>query len=424
MIRMPRNRYMVFLVFLTFFVMSLLTNILGPIVPDIISSFHVSLTAAGFLAFAFFIAYGVMSIPAGFLVERFTEKPVMILAFLAGTLGSLSFALLPEYRVAVASLFVIGAGMATLQVAINPLLRVSGGEEHYAFNSALAQLVFGSASFISPRIYSYLVLNLKNSSSSRNVFLRVLRRLTPTDLPWVSMYWTFAFFTLLMIAVLLLSRFPQVQHTTEERAGSLEMYRALARKRVVWMYFFAMFAYVGCEQGTADWISQFLSQYHGFDPHTTGATAVSWFWGLLTAGCFLGLLLLKIFDSRKVLIGASFGALFCLSAALFGPASVSVIAFPAIGLFASVMWPIVISLALNSVAEHHGSFSGILSTAIIGGALVPVIIGRVGDRIGLRGGLACLYLTFGCILTIGFWAKPLINNTTLNLKKASAEAAA
>lgn len=423
MIRMPRNRYMVFLVFLTFFVMSLLTNILGPIVPDIISSFHVSLTAAGFLAFAFFIAYGVMSIPAGFLVERFTEKPVMILAFLAGTLGSLSFALLPEYRVAVASLFVIGAGMATLQVAINPLLRVSGGEEHYAFNSALAQLVFGSASFISPRIYSYLVLNLKNSSSSRNVFLRVLRRLTPTDLPWVSMYWTFAFFTLLMIAVLLLSRFPQVQHTTEERAGSLEMYRALARKRVVWMYFFAMFAYVGCEQGTADWISQFLSQYHGFDPHTTGATAVSWFWGLLTAGCFLGLLLLKIFDSRKVLIGASFGALFCLSAALFGPASVSVIAFPAIGLFASVMWPIVISLALNSVAEHHGSFSGILSTAIIGGALVPVIIGRVGDRIGLRGGLACLYLTFGCILTIGFWAKPLINNATLNLKKASAEAA-
>src|SRR5947209_2990672 len=177
---MARNRYMVTLVFLTFFVMSLLTNILGPIVPDIISSFHVSLTAAGFLAFAFFIAYGVMSIPAGFLVERFTEKPVMILAFVAGMLGSLSFALFPGYRVAFISLFVIGAGMATLQVAINPLLRVSGGEEHYAFNSALAQLVFGSASFLSPRIYSYLVLNLKNSSSSRNVFLRVLRRLTPT----------------------------------------------------------------------------------------------------------------------------------------------------------------------------------------------------------------------------------------------------
>ena len=74
---------MVGLVFLVFFVMSLLTNILGPLVPDIITGFHVSLAAAAFLPFSFFIAYGVMSIPAGFWVERFTEKPVMIAAFVA-----------------------------------------------------------------------------------------------------------------------------------------------------------------------------------------------------------------------------------------------------------------------------------------------------------------------------------------------------
>src|ERR1700693_4670570 len=134
---MARSRFAVILVFLTFFVISLLTNILGPIVPDIITSFHVSLTAAGFLAFAFFIAYGVMSIPAGVLVERFTEKPVMVAAFLVGTLGSLSFALFPAYRVAIVSLFLIGAGMATLQVAVNPVLRVAGGEEHYAFHLTL-----------------------------------------------------------------------------------------------------------------------------------------------------------------------------------------------------------------------------------------------------------------------------------------------
>jgi len=112
---MARSRYLVNIVFLTFFVMSLLTNILGPLVPDIISSFHVSLAAAAFLPFSFFIAYGVMSIPAGFLIERFGEKPVMIAAFLAGTAGSLSFALHPTYQVAVVSLFVMGSGMATLQ---------------------------------------------------------------------------------------------------------------------------------------------------------------------------------------------------------------------------------------------------------------------------------------------------------------------
>jgi MFS transporter, FHS family, L-fucose permease len=418
---MPRSRYTVSLVFLAFFLISLLTNILGPIVPDIISSFRVSLTAAGFLAFAFFIAYGVISIPAGFLVERFSEKPVMVAAFLAGTVGSLSFALFPGYRVAIVSYFTIGAGMAVLQVAINPLLRVAGGEENYAFNSTLAQLIFGSASFISPRIYSYLVLHLTDSSAGENILLRVLRELTPPELPWVSIYWIFAISAFAMMIVLLFSRFPKVQYTIEERVGSLKMYQYLARQRVVWLYFLAMFAYVGCEQGTADWMSSFLSQYHDFDPHTTGAAAVSWFWGLLTTGCLVGMLLLKIFDSRKVLIGAGVGALFSLSAALFGPAKISLIAFPVVGLFASVMWPIVVSLALNSVAEYHGSFSGILGTGIIGGALVPVIIGRIGDYAGLRVGLAFLYITFGMVLSVGFWARPIISNATISLKKASGE---
>jgi len=413
---------MVSIVFLTFFVMSLLTNILGPIVPDIISSFKVSLAAAALLPFSFFIAYGVMSIPAGFLVEKFGEKSVMIVAFLAGTAGSLSFAFHPSYGVAIVSLFVMGSGMATLQTAINPLLRVAGGEEHFAFNSAFAQLIFGVASFISPYLYSYLVLNLSRGKSGDSLPLEVLGRLTPAALPWASMYWIFALFTLLMVAVLSLSRFPQVERTADESAGSWSMYGSLFRKPLVWAFFFAVFAYVGCEQGTADWMSKFLSTYHGFDPHTTGATAVSWFWGLLTTGCFIGMGLLKLFDSRYVLIGTCVGALVCLTAALFGTAEVSRIAFPCIGLFASVMWPILVSLALNSVAEHHGSFAGILSTGIMGGAVVPLIIGRIADHFGLRVGIAFLYVTFGCVLTVGFWAAPIISNAIVSLKKSLIEA--
>jgi len=205
---MARNRYMVCLVLLTFFVISLLTNILGPIVPDIISNFHVSLTAAGFLVFSFFIAYGVMSIPAGFLVERFAEKPVMLAGFVAAAIGSVIFALFPHYKVAVVSLFVIGAGMAILQVAINPLLRVSGGEEHFAFNEVLAQFFFGIASFISPHIYSYLVLNLNQNSQDSNLLLRGLRRVTPAALPWVSLYWIFSAIAVAMVLVLLCIEVP------------------------------------------------------------------------------------------------------------------------------------------------------------------------------------------------------------------------
>jgi len=414
---------MVVLVLLTFFVISLLTNILGPIVPDIINSFDVSLTAAGFLIFSFFIAYGVLSIPAGFLVERFTEKPVMICAFVAATLGSISFALFPKYEVAVVSLFVIGAGMAILQVAINPLLRVSGGEEHFAFNEVLAQLLFGTASFISPHIYSYLVLNLRHGSQVSGPLLSMLREVTPDTLPWVSLYWIFAAIALVMVIVVCVSRFPQVERTSEEQTGTWKMYASLARRKFVWLYFLAIFAYVGCEQGSANWLSQFLSQYHHFDPHTVGARAVSWFWGLMTSGCLAGVLLLKIFDSRRILIGASVGAILCLSLALFGSDGISVVAFPLVGLFASVMWPILISLGLNSVAEYHGSFAGILVTGIMGGAVVPAIIGQIGDHFGLRNGLLLLYATFGFVFSVGLWAKPLVNNATVRLKKTDAQTA-
>jgi fucose permease len=195
------------------------------------------------------------------------------------------------------------------------------------------------------------------------------------------------------------------------------MYGHLLRKPAVLLFFASVFMYVGSEQGTADWISQFLAQYHGYDPHTTGATAVAWFWGLLTAGCGLGMLLLKLFDSRKVLLGFSFGALACLTGALFGSGAVAKLAFPLTGFCASVMWPIVISLGLNSVAEYHGPLAGILCAGIMGGAIVPLIIGRLGDAFGLRTGMMFLYFTFGWVLCVAFWAKPLIANVTLRNKQ-------
>ena len=412
-----RSRYIVGLILLIFFVMSFLTNISGAIIPDIITSFRVSLTVVALLPFFFFSAYGVTSIPAGFLVERYTEKSVMIASFGAGLVGSLSIALRPSFLVIIVASFVIGAGMASLQVAINPLLRVAGGEEHFAFNSAFAQLVFGAASFLSPRVYSYIVEHRGTYLASEVSPLQILDRLTPAKLPWVAIYWIFALSSTVMIAILVFSHVPRVERKEDEQAGTLSMYRGLLRKRVVWLFFGCVFAYVASEQGTANWISQFLATYHRANPDTTGANAVSWFWGLLTLGCLLGMGLLKLFDSRRVLIGFSTATLLCLTTALFGPTRVAIIAFPAIGFFASIMWPVISSLALNSVAEHHGSFAGILCTGIVGGAFGPIIIGRLGDMFGLRAGMCFLYLTFGCVLSVGFWAKPLISNATILQKK-------
>jgi fucose permease len=224
---------------------------------------------------------------------------------------------------------------------------------------------------------------------------------------------------LAMLAVVLLTRFPKVVRTEEESAGSRATYRRVIAQPVVWRYFLCVFAYVGSEQGTSVWISKFLSDYHGLNPHTVGASAVAWFWGLFTVGCFAGTFLLKLFNSKTVLGGTCVGALASLTAALFGPATISVIAFPMVGFFASVMWPILLSLALNSVAEHHGSVAGVLCSAIMGGAVLPLVIGRIGDRAGLRMGMTLLYVTFLVVMSAAFWAKPLIENATLQNRNAS-----
>jgi fucose permease len=408
---MRRNTFIVLLILLIFFVISFLTNILGPIIPELVRDFSLSLGLAGFLPFAFFVAYGVMSIPAGLLVEKIGEKKVLLWAFLISFAGALFFALLPGFGIALFSLFLIGIGMSMLQVVINPLLRVAGGESKFAFNSVMAQLFFGAASFLSPLLYSYLVLNVHSGKS--DFLLDLLNKVVPENLKWVSLYWVFAFISILMVLIIAAVRFPKVELREDEKIDVGNSFRALAVNRQVWLFFFGIFCYVGTEQGIANWISQFLQTYHGVDPGTTGASVISNFWGLLTIGCLLGMLLLKIFDSRYVLVLFTSGAILSLFLALFGSLETSLFAFPAAGFFASVMYSVIFSLALNSVPQHHGTFSGILCAGICGGAVVPLIVGALGEMVGLQ--LAMLFLLFplGYILSIGIWARPLVTNTRI-----------
>jgi fucose permease len=408
---MSRNTIMVILVLVTFFVISFLTNVLGPLIPDIIDNFNLSLGLAGFLPFSFFVAYGVMSVPAGILVEKYTEKPVMIAAFVLGFGGALLFALFPGFSIALISLFLIGIGMAMLQVIINPLLRTSGGESNYAFYSAMAQLVFGLASFLSPQLYTYLVQNVH--SGNTGVFISIMDKLVPENLKWVSLYWVFTLITLAMIVMIWMLKFPKVELTEDERIEIGGTFRELLANKYVILFFIALFAYVGTEQGIANWISKFLQTYHGVDPTTLGADTISLFWGLMTVGCLLGLFLLKILDSKIVLLVFTAGAIIALLTALIGNREMALVAFPLTGFFASVMYPVIFSLALNSVPKHHGTFAGILCTGIAGGALVPLLVGGLAELIGLRYAMFFIFITLGYIFSIGIWAKPIVSNATI-----------
>ncbi len=413
---MKRNFLVIGLIMLTFFVISFMTNILGALNPSVSSSYGLSETMAGFLPFSFFIAYGLMSIPSGFVLERWGERKLMMLAFFLAMAGAIVFAFVPHFNVFVISLFTIGTGMAVLQVVINPLLRVSGGEEHYAFNSVLAQLIFGAASFISPLMYSYLVTNIDGHNTAKP-FIGFLGGLVSSSMSWVSVYWVFALISLLMIVVVLIVRFPKVELKDDEKVGSRASYVTLFKNKYVILFFFGIFAYVGTEQGISYWMSKFLAQYHSFNPEITGANAVAYFWGLMTMGGVLGLFLLKILDSKVVLRWFTILAIACLLFALFGNSEISLYAFPASGFFLSVMYPIIISLALNSVDKHHGSFAGILMTGIMGGAVIQLLIGFISDFTSLKTGMFILFITLAYIFSISIWAEPLVKNKTINLKE-------
>jgi MFS transporter, FHS family, L-fucose permease len=417
---MNKNFYIVGLIFITFFVISFITNILGALNPDIITGFHLSLTLAAFLPFAFFIAYGIMSIPAGILVEKYKEKKIMLLAFSIAFVGAILFSIFPFYLVFIPSLFLMGVGMAMLQVAINPLLRVAGGKRQFAFNSVMAQLVFGAASFLAPMFLTYLVSSI-NNDRNQNIVYYVFRRIIPPELPWISLYWVFAFLFFLMVALVFVSKFPVVERKEDEKSESWAVHKTLFRNKTVVLYFIGIFAYVGTEQGVSYWISKFLYSYHNYDPLTTGASIVGWFWGMMSVGCLIGLGLLKLFDSRKILLVAVTLAIIFLSCALFGSGSTAIIAFPLVGFSLSVMWSIIFSLALNSVESHHGSFSGILCTAIIGGAVIQLFIGWLGDTFGLRMGMSFIYITLAYIFSIGIWANPIITNETIKTKRIATE---
>ena len=400
-----KHLHIVLLVMLIFFVISLVTNILNSILVDVKESFDLSLAMTGLLPFSFFIAYGVMSIPAGFLSERFGNKALLSFSFLLMTLASLGFVLIPTHIVFSFTLFVLGSCMAILQVIINPMLRAAGGEEHFAFNSVATQLVFGGASFASPYLYQYLV----EDHAAEN-WATTLRSFVPAHIPWATLYIVFAAVSFILVLVVALTKYPAYEKAADEKAGDSSSYWELLKNKYTLLYFLGIFCYVGVEQGIGNWISQFLQEYHMLDAQTVGANTVAYFWAMFTFGCLLGLALLKVMDSRKLLIGATLTTMVCLFFALLGTASIALIAFPMIGFSISVMWSIIFSLGLNSIKTYHGSLSGILCTGIAGGAILPFIVGIIGEVTSLKTALFFLLIPLAFILSIGFWAKPLVTN--------------
>lgn len=173
---MNKNNWIVLLILCIWFVISFVTNILGPMLPMIIDSFGLSLTLAAFLPFSFFLAYGIMSIPAGMIIERFGGKISLLVAFSLAFLGAGLFVMFPTYPIVLTSLFAIGLGMAMLH-------------------------------------------------SANDFFIRFLKGITPESLPWSSLYFIFTIVFVIMLVVISYVKFPKVELKEDEKAGTVQNYK-------------------------------------------------------------------------------------------------------------------------------------------------------------------------------------------------------
>lgn len=394
------------LVMMSFFTISFMSNVIGAVLPAWVSSFDINLVLAGFLPLSFFLAYFVWSIPVGLAAQRFGEKRVMITAFLLAASAAAILCLWPSFVMAMVCLFAMGSAMAALQVVINPLLRVAGGEAHFAFNSVLAQLLFGFAGSLSPKVFQWFDSQLKGPAA--NSWLAWV----PESMPWLAMYGLFVLLCLGLLVLVCATRLPKIERQATESIESWTVLRALWRQPKVKMYFLGIFAYVALEQGIANSLSLFLQQAHGFDPMVTGAQVVSDFWLMLTLGCILSLGLLKVFDTRVLLQSFSLLAATMLALGLYGGAMVSQWALPMTAFFLSLMWSAIFSLALNSVPLHQGALAGILCSGIVGGALISPVIGLVAELTGdIRVGLWLMFGLLAYLFALARKAKPLISNS-------------
>ena len=396
------NIQLVTFVMVVFFVISFITNIIGPLIPQFIKTYNLSLVLASFLPLSFFFSYGVFSIPAGIYLERYGGKIIMIFAFLISSVGAGMIIAFPGYISFIISFFLIGTGMAILQVAINPLLRHAVSGENFAFFSIIGQLAFGSASFLSPIFYKFLLE--KNNPLGIIYF---------NDAPWIWIYVLFIFAVIILLFSLYFLKIPKSDSTSEN--FDINIFFNFLKSKSTFFYFFGIFCYVGVEQGINNWSSEFLYQYHSLDPEVVGVEVISSFWGNLTVGTVVSLFLIKIIDEKKLLNLYALSSSLLVLMTIYGGTELSVLSFKLLGFSISGIWSVMISLGLNSVPKNHSIFTGILLTGIVGGAIFPFIIAVIGQVFGLKAGMHTILFGLLYLSYVGFIAKPLISNKKINL---------
>ena len=380
-----------------FFMMGFITCMNDILIPHLKDIFKLTNVQAMLIQFCFFTAYAIMSIPMGHLVGKIGYKNGVIGGFLLTAVGCLLFypaAGSHSYPTFLGALFILASGVTLLQVAGNPYVTLLAKPGKESATLTLVQAFNSLGTTIAPQIGAFLILADATQTASK------AEQISSVQIPYLGL----AGLLIILAVFVKMIRLPDARKIAEEESEHNH-----DGKSSVWQYKHlvlgaaGIFCYVGAEVSIGSLMVNVLGFLKGMD-HASAAQYLSFYWGGAMVGRFLGsAVMAKIAPNRYLAFNATIAVVLLIIAMMTGKgnADVAMWSLLAIGFFNSIMFPTIFSLATKNLGKFTNAASGVLCTAIVGGAIVPVVQGWAVDTYSL---MSSFVVSAVCYLYIVFFA--------------------
>lgn len=387
-----------------FFMWGFISVINNTLLPHLRSVFDLSYTQTTLIESVWFIAYGIAAMPSAFLIERVGYRKAIVIGLVVMAVGAVCMvpaARLPSFEVTLAALFVIAAGIALLQVAANPYVAVIGPAETSESRLTLVQAFNSAGTFFAPYFGGYLILSRTTSGTSlEGSTLTVEQRMADaaaTQLPYLLV----AIVLAILAVTIARSQLPELDPANRRANAEERRHLSLWSHRNLVFGIPAIFIYVLAEIGVANLFINFVAQPSiGNMTHATAANYLILLWSGMMIGRFAGSYLLARFPAGKVLACFAIFAMIVMIGAATLEGRIAMWSLILVGLGHSIMFPAIFALGIKGLGPLTEEGSGLLVTAIVGGALV-VVQGWLADQYGLQNSF---WLTVACEVYILFYA--------------------
>jgi len=387
----PRQPLLVGMVVFLFFAWGFATVLIDTLIPKLKGLFELTYADVMLTQFSFFLSYFIFSIPAGLILSRLGYVRGAVLGLAVMAVGCLLFspaAYLGNFPAFLFALFVMAAGITMLQVAANPFIELLGSEATSHSRLTLAQAFNSLGTTVGPWVGAILILHGGVTIKTAGLSPGALDALRQSEAHSVQLPFLVIAATLAALAVMFwfMRKSPAPPVAGQARLSALPA--LLTRPRLV-LGALAIFVYVGAEVSIGSLMTNYLMQ-----PRVLAAAAeragklVSLYWGGAMVGRFIGSYVLQRLKPGLVLAGCAAGASLLALTSSMSTGETAAYTLIAVGLFNSIMFPTIFSLASEQLGSETPNGSGILCMAIVGGAIIPLVTGAVADRLGL--GLALL----------------------------------